>query len=405
MSSPSKKYIPRSITKKLKQHLKQFPVLTLTGPRQSGKTTLLRKEFQEYEYYNLEDIEIRRFAEEDPRGFLQEAIKSKKKLIIDEAQRVPDLFSYIQVVVDENKIPGQFILSGSQNFLLLEKITQSLAGRVAVAHLMPLSLYEIHSAKVIKGENSLGKLIQLGGYPDVLLGKIERKSWYSNYIETYVERDVRQIVNVSDLNTFKTFLKMCAARSSQVLNLSSLGSDCGITHNTAKKWLSILETSFIIKLLPAFYKNYGKRLIKSPKLFFLDTGLLSALIQLNDDYQFHPMKGALFESLIYSEIIKATYNKGEREQVYFWNDKHKNEVDFIFENQLKVIALEAKSGSTIVPDYFKALANLEKNLASDFSNGCLIYGGDKEQTRSGFSVLPWQKLQKSETWLEEVIYS
>jgi len=293
--------IPRELEKKLKELIQSYPVIALTGPRQSGKTTLVQELFgKTHKYVNLENLELRNFAKNDPKAFLQE---NQYPLIIDEAQYAPDLFSYIQVIVDENKKQGQFILTGSQNFLLLEKISQSLAGRVSIFHLLPLSLKELKEAHY--NPLNLEELLFTGFYPKIYDQKLEPKEWYSNYIQTYTERDVRTLKNIQDLGTFQIFLKMCAARTGQLLDLTSIGNDCGISHNTVKDWLNILEASFMIFLLRPHFKNFNKRLVKSPKIYFYDSGLLCHLLGIESPEQIrtHYLKGGIFESF----IIQAIY--------------------------------------------------------------------------------------------------
>jgi len=283
--------LKRTLEKKLKKAAKQYPVVTLTGPRQSGKTTLVKMAFPDYEYLSLEEPDHRAFAIEDPRGFLSQF---SEKVILDEIQRAPDLFSYIQTIVDTKDISGQFILTGSQNFLLLQKVSQSLAGRCAVLHLLPFSLSELNQrrplpidsiGRQLPGKNrflneKLSSVLFKGFYPRIHDKSLEPIDWLGNYFQTYIERDVRDVLNVGDLETFSRFVRLCAGRSGQLLNLSSLANDCGITHTTSKRWISILETSFIVFLLRPHYKNFSKRLIKSPKLYFLDTGLLSYLLRI-----------------------------------------------------------------------------------------------------------------------------
>ncbi|KKL49157.1 hypothetical protein LCGC14_2318330, partial [marine sediment metagenome] len=331
--------IHRNLEKILKKTIKKYPVISLTGPRQSGKTTLIKKLFgNKYKYVNLENVELREYAKSDPRAFLEEY---KGGLIIDEAQNVPDLFSYIQVIVDETNEPGQYILTGSQNFLLLEKITQSLAGRVAIFHLLPLSLEELKKSKY-KPLSNLEKLLFTGFYPRIYDKKLDAKEWYSNYLYTYVERDIRTIKNIKDIGTFQRFLKMLAARCGQLLDLTSIGNDCGISHNTARDWINILEASFIIYLLSPHYKNFNKRLIKSPKIYFYDTGLLCHLLGINssDQIKTHYLRGGIFESFIISEIIKIRTNKNKDSNVYFWRDKFGHEIDCIIENARNLTPIE-----------------------------------------------------------------
>lgn len=382
----------RELEKKLKELIQAYPVIALTGPRQSGKTTLVQELFgKTYRYVNLENLELRNFAKNDPKAFLQE---NKNPLIIDEAQYVPELFSYVQVIVDENKQPGQFILTGSQNFLLLEKISQSLAGRVSIFHLLPLSLNELKMADY--SLTSLEKLLFTGFYPRIYDQKLEPKEWYSNYITTYTERDVRNLKNVQDLGTFQIFLKMCAARTGQLLDLTSIGNDCGVSHNTIKDWINILEASFIIFLLRPHFNNFNKRLVKSPKIYFYDTGLLCHLLGIEspDQIKTHYLRGGIFESFIMSELIKNKINQKKNPNLYFWRDQHGHEIDCLIENGPLLTPVEIKSAKTINSDFFDGLNywnNLSKN---DPKNTFLIYGGEENQTRSQGKIISWKSLEK-----------
>jgi len=379
----------RIISNKIKALAAQYPILAVTGPRQSGKTTLLQALFAHLDYVSLEDIDTREFAENDPRGFLA---TYSKGVILDEVQRVPTLFSYLQTHVDANKKPGEFILSGSQNFLLLENISQSLAGRVALLKLLPLSLEELKLAQYPLPK--LEELIFKGFYPRIYHKNINPTDWYANYIQTYIERDVRLIKNITDLSTFQRFLKMCANRCGQLLNLSSLATDCGITHNTAKSWLSILEASFIIFLLQPYHHNFNKRLVKTPKLYFYDTGLACALLNITEPQQLttHYLRGGLFETFIFAELYKHFFNQGKVPNLYFWRDQSGHEIDCIIEEANKLIALEIKSAKTIASDFFAGLEYWQSLVNNKNIESHLIYGGDILQKRSDTQVVPWQKL-------------
>lgn len=381
--------IPRLITKKIFEIIKGFPILVLTGPRQSGKSTLVKELFSdEYEYVSLEDLDMRRFAQEDPRGFLKQY---RQKVIFDEVQNVPDLFSYLQGIVDEDQIPGQFILTGSQHFLLLEKITQSLAGRVGMLHLLPLSLGELEDIP------ELEVLLYRGLYPSLYTRDVEPYQWYSNYIQTYVERDLRAIKNIHDLGTFQLFMKMCAARTGQLIDLTSLGNDCGISHNTAKGWLNVLEASFITFQLRPHHKNYNKRLVKSPKIYFYDTGLLCHLLDIKSSGQLstHYLRGGIFESFVISEILKLHYNNARHPSLYFWRDKGGHEVDCLIEEGMDLIPIEIKSGRTVSTDFFADLSYWSKLSGIPQENTFLIYGGDESQKRSYGRVLSWKDFPKT----------
>ena len=381
--------INRASALTLKKLAKGYPVITLTGPRQSGKTTLARSVFKHKPYVSLEEPDRMEYASEDPRGFLA---AYPDGAILDEVQRCPSLFSYIQTIVDKNKRPGFFILSGSQQFGLVSRITQSLAGRVGLLHLLPFSLGELKTGGITPG--SLDELLIKGCYPPIYDRALTPSGWYANYVFTYLERDVRQMLNVRDLSVFQRFLRMCAARTGQILNLSGLANDCGITHNTAKAWISVLEASYILFLLQPHYKNFGKRLIKSPKLYFFDTGLASWLLGINDVKQIsiHAMRGPLFESLAISELLKGRFNKGLASNLYFWRDNTGNEMDVIAEQADRLIPIEIKSGQTVTQDYFTGLKKWRTFAGASAGPAFVIYGGNESQKRSGVEVLPWRNL-------------
>lgn len=398
--------IKRHLQSVLEKSAGLFPVLTLTGPRQSGKTTLAKTTFSNAHYITLEDPANRNLAMEDARGFLRQF--GTEQVILDEAQRAPELFSYIQGIVDENDLPGQYILTGSQNFLLLEQISQSLAGRCAIHHLLPFSRSELLGANPTNPEKIAeiqyrkqkevsGKLFDTlwtGGYPRIHDKHIPPQQWLANYVQTYIERDVRSIVNVSDLETFTRFVRLCAGRTGQILNLQSFGNDCGIDSKTAKRWLSILETSFIIKLLRPYHKNFNKRLIKSPKLYFLDSGLLCYLLGIRkpDELLMHSARGAIFESWVIAELYKSYYHTGKQPAMYYFRDSNNNEIDLILDHDSTVIPIEIKSGQTINSDFFKGLEYWRKLTNASDSPASLIYGGDSPTTFKGTSVLPWHML-------------
>jgi hypothetical protein len=381
----------RILTTELIQLASKFPLVAITGPRQSGKTTILRATFPELAYVSLEDLDTREFAESDPRGFLGNYAQGA---ILDEVQRVPKLFSYLQTHVDKQAKPGQFILSGSQNFLLLENITQSLAGRVALLNLLPLSLVELKQKQ--PQLNNLEEKMFTGLYPKLYKDNISPSDWYPNYIQTYVERDVRLIKNITDLSTFQRFLKMCANRCGQLVNLSALATDCGITHNTAKAWLSVLESSFIIFLLQPHYNNLNKRIIKSPKLYFYDTGLVCSLLGINNYEQLsaHYLRGGIFETFIIAELCKYYFNQGIRPPLYFWRDQSGHEVDCLIEKADELIPVEIKSGKTVASDFFSGI-NYWRDLAGQAVNASyLIYGGEQQQQRNEVQVVSWNELEE-----------
>jgi predicted AAA+ superfamily ATPase len=381
--------IQREIKEKLLQLSGKFPVVSLTGPRQSGKTILLKESFPEYSYTSLEEPDTRVKAESDPRRFLASA----PKMIIDEIQRIPDLFSYIQTITDERGKAGQYIISGSQNFLLNERISQSLAGRVAILHLMPFSYSELsnHGLRA----QSVETLIYKGLYPRLYDRDMDPQDFYPNYIQTYIERDVRLLQNVQNLNLFIRFMKLCAGRAGQLLNLSSLAHDTGVSVNTAKSWISILEASFIVFLLQPHYTNFNKRLVKMPKLYFHDTGLVSSLLgissveQLETHYQF----GALFENFIISELLKKRFHRGERSNLYFWRDHKGAEIDLIIEQFDSLVPVEIKSSRTFSESFFSNL-NYWRKLSGELDNQqYVIYGGTENYKTKHGTLLGWDKLK------------
>ncbi len=385
--------IKRDISQIIKKAIKEYPVVLLTGPRQSGKTTLVRKFFSQYAYTNLEDLETRSFAENDPKGFLGQF---QNGAIIDEVQRAPNLLSQIQVMVDNKKKKGQFILTGSQNFLLLEKASQSLAGRVAIFNLLPFSMAELKNAGVKLSGSEAAEFMFKGFYPKLYDQNIDISRYYANYIQTYVERDIRLIKNISNLNAFKRFLDLCAGRSGQILNYSSLAVDAGVNQATAKDWISLLETSFIIFLLRPHHRNFNKRIVKMPKLYFYDTGLVCSLlgiasaVELNDHY----LKGGLFETFIISEFMKTRFNAGLAPNAFYWRDKTGHEVDLLLENGGKIIPVEIKSGQTIADDFFDGLKYYNKLAGSSPENSFVIYAGQQEQKRSSGNITPWSSISK-----------
>jgi predicted AAA+ superfamily ATPase len=342
-------------------------------------------------YVSLEEPDVREYAIGDPRGFLSDYPKGA---ILDEIQKAPQLFSYLQTIVDSKNKAGMFILIGSQHFLLQENISQTLAGRTAILKLLPFSLEELNRTSF--NYDNYKKYIFRGFYPRIYDKRLNPRDWYLNYIQTYVERDLRLIKNISDLGIFQTFLKMCAARIGQLLNLSALANDCGITHNTAKSWISILELSFIIFLLRPHYKNFNKRLVKMPKLYFYDPGLACSLLGIENDKQLisHFMKGNLFETMMLSELMKYRCNRGLEPSYYFWRDKTGHEIDCIMEKQSKLIPIEIKSGKTASKEYFKDLNYWNKLSGSKPANSYVIYGGQDSQKRSAGLLLSWKDVNK-----------
>lgn len=369
-----------------------FPVVAILGPRQAGKTTLAREAFKNYHYVNLENTDIRSYATLDPRGFLFEYLNDYG-LIIDEFQHVPALLSYIQTIVDEQKKPGQFILTGSQNFLMNQAITQSLAGRISIHTLLPLSIAELSGAHLLP--QTIEEFMYKGSYPSLYTTEVPADRWYRGYIHTYLERDVRQLRQVENLDLFQTFIQLCAGRIGQIVNFTSLANDCGISDNTARQWLSLLEASYIVYLLKPHYKNFSKRIVKNPKLFFYDTGLVCSLLKVTPEIlPMHPFKGNLFESLIISELTKMSYNQGKDPSLYFWRDHTGHEIDCIIDKGQQLIPLEIKAAKTISPSFFDGLKFWNELAQVDPQNGMIIYAGDEDQKWSIGRVVSWKSLAK-----------
>jgi uncharacterized protein len=378
----------RKIKRKLLELYKQYPVITITGPRQSGKTTLCKEVFPDKPYVSLENLDIRRMAKEDPNGFLAQFPKGA---VLDEIQRVPELLSFIQTIIDEKDKEGLFILTGSNQFELLDSINQSLAGRTALLKLLPFSYKELY---LNRKQLELNEILYTGFYPRIYKKNLNPTEALSFYVTTYIERDVRNLVNVKDISKFEVFLKLCAGRTGQILNLSNLANDCGINHNTAKSWLSVLEASYIIFLLRPHYKNFNKRLVKSPKLYFVDVGLASFLlgIEKSGDLQYHPLKGALFETFIVSEILKTRLNKVKTNNLYYFRDNVGNEVDLLLDFGTKIIPIEIKSGQTVSDDYFKNLNYYNKLNPEMVKEMFLIYSGSLCYEQKGCFIRNYKDL-------------
>jgi predicted AAA+ superfamily ATPase len=372
-----KNLIDREISDYVRSLLGKFPVITITGPRQSGKTTLAKTLFKDMNYINLENPEEREFATDDPRGFLK---RIPHGAILDEIQRAPHLLSYIQGIVDDRNWHGIFILTGSQQFELMDSIDQSLAGRTALLNLLPLSISEL---KGYHTYSSVNETMHKGFYPGIFDRKLDPYQAYGDYYETYVERDIRKLLNIKNLSQFRKFVKLCAGRIGQVLNLSNIGNDIGISHTTIREWMSILEASFIVFLLEPFYKNIGKRLVKSPKIYFYDVGLAAYLLGIEKEsfLENHPLRGNIFENLVIMEILKYRYNSGKKNNLNFYRDSAGNEVDVIYNIAQKAVAVEIKAAETISSDFFKGLHAFAGTFPGVLLEKAVIYGGDITETR------------------------
>lgn len=381
--------VVRTASKTLRRFARGYPVLTITGPRQSGKTTLARATFPGKRYVSLENPDERLFATQDPKAFLD---RFPDGAILDEVQHCPDLLSYLQTRVDREKRMGLFVLTGSQNFQLISGITQSLAGRAGLVQLLPFSLAELAAADLVPA--TLDDFLLKGLYPPLYDRELDPPEWYGNYLMTYLERDVRQIAKVHDLILFQRFVRMCAARTGQLLNLSSLASDCGVSQGTARNWITILQASYVLFLLQPHHENFGKRLVKTPKLYFHDTGLAAALlgIQNTGHMAVHPARPALFETFVVNEFLKARYNAGLASNLYFWRNNIGNEVDIVAESGSLLQPVEVKSGKTLAEDAFDGLRRWLKFAGKKSGRPLLVYGGEESFERSGIAVQSWLSL-------------
>ena len=391
--------ISRVLEARVRELAGKFPVVTITGPRQSGKTTLCRAVFPEKPYASLEAPDLQEYARRDPRGFLAER---RGGAVLDEVHRVPDLLSYIQTLVDEDPSRGRFILTGSANFALLQSLGQSLAGRTALLELLPLGLEEVR--RFPNPPRDLSSLLCRGSYPAMYDRDLDPGDWYPSYVATYVERDVRSILNVGDLVAFQSFVRLCAGRVAQLVNLSSLGADAGVTHGTAKAWLSVLDAGYLTWRLPPFHANVTKRLIKTHKLHFLDSGLVCYLLGIRSPDQLadHPLRGAIFETWVAAEILKARVHRGLPASLSFFRDRKGSEVDLLVDLGRSFLAVETKSGRTIASDFFAGLQSFDALVASSsLGRGVqsfVVYGGGESQERSRARVVSWSDLDTCSWW-------
>lgn len=381
-------FYPRSYTELLRRSLRDYPVVVVTGARQAGKSTLLRQTLPDWQMLSLEDLDMREFAQNDPRAFLQ---RYPAPVILDEVQRVPSLLSYIQTAVDSSGTMGQYVLSGSQQFSLLAGVTQSLAGRASLIELHPLRLKELADAGDMPG--SLDRYLLQGGYPAVHARGLEPQRYYADYVASYVERDVRSLSAVQDLGTFQRFMRLCAARTGQLLNLNALANDCGISQPTANAWMNLLEASFVVKRIAPYHRNFGKRLVKTPKLYFLDTGLCAWLLGITSerDMQSHYARGALFETWAVTEALKWRAVRGNAQPLYFWRDNIGNEVDLLLEQDSGITLVEVKSGQTFQNGWMQSLKTVQRHMAEPTRNA-VLYGGDLSASRTDAQVVGWRDL-------------
>ncbi len=380
-------YLPRQLAAPMEAMLSKYPILALTGPRQAGKTTLLKHLLPEYRYLSMEDEPTRSYALNDPLGFLKQY---GEKVIFDEVQRVPSLFSHLQGHVDQSGKMGDIIISGSQNFLLMRSITQTLAGRVCLFRLLPFDLKELKAGIFLPSDYR--ELILKGCYPALWVRDLEPAIFYANYLNTYVERDVTDLLGIRDMRQFRNFLSLCAARTGQLLNLNNLANECGISQPTAKAWLNILESSYIVFLVQPYFENFSKRIVKTPKLYFYDTGLVAHLLGIREltDLSDQTLLGSLFENLIVSEIFKQNEHEYKLRQYWFWRDSAGHEIDLLTKRGLQFDLYEIKSSKTLLPQVFKGLLHFQGLVPDRIRSMTLVYGGDVNQERTQFQVRSWR---------------
>lgn len=375
---------------KLREYLRQYPVVTVTGPRQSGKTTLCRSSLPDKPYLNLEDRETREALASEPKRFLG---RFPNGAVIDEFQRFPELTSALQVIVDEKRTNGLYVLTGSQSFDSMERVSQSLAGRTAFIRLLPFSMEELAATGI---REDLDSALFRGMYPRIYDQKPDPNEYYSFYVSTYVERDIRRLINVRDLGTFEVFLGLCAGRTGQLLNMNAIAAECGVSHNTVKSWVSLLESSFIIRLLRPYHANIKKKLTKSPKLYFLDTGLAAYLLGIRKEEQLrnHPLRGALFETFVYTEMVKYFWNRGPDAPLSFFREHNGLEIDFLVSQGARLDAYEVKSAQNVHPDFFRNLRNFRRFVPERGSMN-LVYSGDQEFEKDGIGIWNWRNIPSS----------
>lgn len=386
--------LPRDAAPLLHRLAAGFPILTITGPRQSGKSTLARSAFPRHAYISLEEPDVRALALADPRRFLA---RFEHGVVLDEVQRAPDLLSYLQVLADARARPGEFVLTGSQQFGLLDRVSQSLAGRAGLVQLLPFAHAELRRGGVAPA--SLEAALWHGGYPALYdeRRRLDPPGWFAGYVATYLERDVRQMLAVDDLALFQRFVSMCAARTAQLLNLNALASDCGISQPTARRWLTVLQASWVATLVPPYHRNFGKRLVKTPKLYFLDSGLACWLLGIRDAATLltHPLRGPLFETWVVAEVLKHRFNRGLPADLCFWRDNHGHEVDLLFESDGRLQAVELKSGATFTADWTapaRRFAMLAQAGGCPTAKPIVVWGGEDSFTLDAAEVLSWRSL-------------
>lgn len=384
-------YINRDISDKIIELSQKMPIITISGPRQSGKTTLVKHLFPDYKYYNMEMPMLRERFLSDPLSFLN---SDEKGFIIDEFQRVPEILSYIQVISDENNLPGRFILTGSQNYLMIEKISQSLAGRTSLINLLPFSIEELKGTEYF--DNNADKLILKGFYPRIYNQELNSNEWLNDYISLYIERDIKQLINIKDSEAFSLFIRLCAGRIGQILNYSSIGEIVGRDIKTIKSWINVLETGYIIFKLKPYYSNINKRLIKSPKLYFYDVGLASAILGIKDvnSLESHYLRGNLFENFVIAELLKNNFNKNKKNDFYFWNEQSKNEIDLLIERSNQFDLIEIKASKTFNQSFTKNILNVRKSLTDKICNSYIIYNNEEKFSNNEINVISWKEMSE-----------